>query len=46
MRLSIVLDTNHPQRDGKCALKIRISQKGKFADIPLHFSGIIAKYGC
>lgn len=38
MRLSIVLDTNHPQRDGKCALKIRISQKGECVHIPMNMS--------
>lgn len=38
MRLSIVLDTSHPQRDGKCALKIRISQKGECVHIPMNMS--------
>ena len=46
MKMSVIIDADRPRKDGSCAVKIRISQKGKFADIPLHFSGIIAKYGC
>ena len=38
MKMSIAVDCSRPQKDGRCAGKIRISQKGKFADIPLHFS--------
>lgn len=38
MKMSIAVDCSRPQKDGRCAVKIRISQKGKFADIPLHFS--------
>lgn len=38
MKMSVVIDAARPQRNGTCAVKIRISQKGKFADIPLGFS--------
>ena len=38
MKMSVIIDRSRPQKDGRCAVKVRISQKGKFADIPLNFS--------
>lgn len=38
MKMSVIIDADRPRKDGSCAVKIRISQKGKFADIPLDFS--------
>ena len=36
--MSVIIDADRPRKDGSCAVKIRISQKGKLADIPLDFS--------
>lgn len=38
MKMSVIIDADRPRKDGSCAVKIRISQKGKFADVPLNFS--------
>ena len=38
MKMSVIIDAERPRKDGSCAVKIRISQKGKFADIPLNIA--------
>lgn len=38
MKMSVIIDSSRPMKDGRCAVKLRISQKGKYSDIPFDFS--------
>lgn len=38
MKMSVIIDSARPRKDGRCAVKVRIYQNGRFSDIPMDFS--------